>query len=87
MPKQTISNQYAIYLRKSRKDVQMEALGAGETLARHRKTLLELAGSMKLPVTKLYSEVVSGDSIAARPQMQQLLAAVRWASVNISSRF
>lgn len=76
MPKQTISNQYAIYLRKSRKDVQMEALGAGETLARHRKTLLELAGSMKLPVTKLYSEVVSGDSIAARPQMQQLLADV-----------
>ena len=40
-------NQYALYLRKSRRDAEMEALGAGETLARHRKTLLELAGRMK----------------------------------------
>lgn len=28
---------YAIYLRKSRADVEAEKLGEGETLARHRK--------------------------------------------------
>ena len=72
----TRQNQYALYLRKSRRDAEMEALGAGETLARHRKTLLELADRMKCPVTAIYSEVVSGESIAARPQMQQLLADV-----------
>lgn len=69
-------NQYALYLRKSRKDAEMEALGAGETLTRHRKTLLELADRMKCPITAIYSEVVSGESIAARPQMQRLLADV-----------
>lgn len=72
----TRQTQYALYLRKSRRDAEMEALGAGETLARHRKTLLELAGRMKCPVTAVYSEVVSGESIAARPQMQRLLADV-----------
>lgn len=76
MLNQNKSTQYAIYLRKSRKDVEMEALGAGETLARHRKTLLELADSMKLPITQIYSEVVSGETIAARPQMQRLMADV-----------
>lgn len=72
----TRQNQYALYLRKSRKDAEMEALGAGETLARHRKTLLELADRMKCPITAVYSEVVSGESIAARPQMQRLLSDV-----------
>lgn len=31
---------YAIYLRKSRADLEAEARGEGETLARHRKQLL-----------------------------------------------
>lgn len=34
---------YAIYLRKSRADLESEKLGEGETLARHRKILEELA--------------------------------------------
>ena len=34
---------YAIYLRKSRADVEAEKLGEGETLARHEKILTELA--------------------------------------------
>ena len=34
---------YAIYLRKSRADLEAEKLGEGETLARHRKILEELA--------------------------------------------
>ena len=67
---------YAIYLRKSRIDLEAEAHGEGDTLARHRKTLLALAAAQQLNVTRIYEEVVSGDTIAARPQMQQLLADV-----------
>ena len=35
--------EYAIYLRKSRADIEAEAKGEGETLARHEHRLLELA--------------------------------------------
>ncbi len=65
---------YAIYLRKSRKDSEAEAHGEGETLARHKRILLDYAKKNNLKITKIYEEIVSGESIAARPQMQQLLA-------------
>lgn len=64
---------YCIYLRKSRKDAELEAQGMGETLARHRRTLTELAAARGLPVGRVYEEIVSGDTIAARPQIQALL--------------
>lgn len=67
---------YAIYLRKSRKDAEAEQRGEGETLARHRKILLDYAACNNLNVTRVYEEIVSGESIAARPQMQQLLTDV-----------
>lgn len=63
----------AIYLRKSRKDLEAEAHGDGETLARHRAALLANAKRMGRTVTEIYAEVVSGDSIAARPEMQRLM--------------
>lgn len=64
---------YAIYLRKSRADKEAELRGEGETLAKHEHTLLELAKKRNLHVVQIYREIVSGDSIAARPQMQQML--------------
>lgn len=64
---------YCIYLRKSRADVEAEARGEGETLARHEKILLGLAKKLQINVTKIYKEIVSGETIAARPVMQQLL--------------
>ena len=64
---------YLMYLRKSRADVEAEAHGAGDTLARHQDELLRAAKRLNLPVSKIYREIVSGDSIAARPVMQQLL--------------
>ena len=64
---------YCIYLRKSRADAEAELLGEGETLARHEKTLLALAKKLKLPITKIYKEILSGETIAGRPVMQQLL--------------
>ena len=34
---------YVIYLRKSRKDIELELIGEGETLARHKAALIALA--------------------------------------------
>lgn len=64
---------YAIYLRKSRADLEAEARGEGETLARHRAALLELAQKLGLSIQKEYAEVVSGESIQDRPRMRELL--------------
>lgn len=67
---------YCIYLRKSRKDYESEASSEGETLLRHKKMLMEYAQKNKLNIMKVYEEIVSGDTIASRPVMQELLADV-----------
>lgn len=67
---------YCIYLRKSRADLEAEALGAGDTLKRHETTLTALALARGLEVAHIYREIVSGDTISARPQMQQMLSDV-----------
>ena len=64
---------YSIYLRKSRADAEAEMAGEGETLARHEKALLSLAKKQNLHITKIYKEILSGETIAGRPVMQQLL--------------
>lgn len=66
-------DQYAIYLRKSRADAEAEKLGEGETLARHKKILTELAARKSLYVGKIYQEIVSGETIEARPEIQKLI--------------
>ena len=67
-----MNKQYYIYLRKSRKDQELEH-ELGDTLARHRKQLLELARQKHLTVSAIYEEVVSGETIAQRPEMQRML--------------
>lgn len=62
----------AIYLRKSRSDPDDESIS--ETLARHKKTLLEFAKKNKLTITTLYEEVVSGDGLFVRPEMIRMLS-------------
>lgn len=64
---------YCAYLRKSRRDVELEAMGQGETLARHEKQLRDLADRLGIRVARWYREIVSGDTIAERPQVRQLL--------------
>ncbi len=64
---------YCLYLRKSRADTEAEAKGAGETLSRHETALLALAKRLDLTITAVYKEIVSGETIANRPVMQQLL--------------
>ena len=67
-------DRYAIYLRKSRADLEAEKLGEGETLARHKKILTELAARKGLFVEKIYQEIVSGaESIDDRPVIKQLI--------------
>lgn len=67
---------YCIYLRKSRADREAELHGEGETLARHERTLIDLAHRKKLNITAIYKEIVSGETIASRPEMQKLLSEV-----------
>lgn len=67
---------YCLYVRKSRADAEAEARGEGETLTRHINTLLELAKKRHFDVTQIHREIVSGETIAARPVMQQLLSEV-----------
>lgn len=67
---------YDIYLRKSRADRDAEASGQADTLLRHRSTLLALAQTMGLTIHHIFEEVVSGERIANRPEMQKLLAEV-----------
>lgn len=71
-------NLYAMYLRKSRTDMELEAMGEGETLARHHNMLMNLAAKHDIHPDQIvvYKELVSGDSIDERPQMQKLLADV-----------
>ncbi len=75
---------YCAYLRKSRADRDAELRGEEETLARHKRILTELSEKMQKPISKFYSEVVSGETISDRPVMQELLADVeagRWTGV------
>ncbi len=60
----------AAYLRKSRMEEGMET---EEVLSRHRQGLIECAQRHGLDIVEYYPEVVSGESLYARPQMLRLL--------------
>lgn len=68
----------AIYVRKSRKDLELEQQGEGETLSRHLKILDDLCKKLHIVVKDedIYKEIVSGESINIRPEMQKLLKKV-----------
>lgn len=77
---------YSMYLRKSRSDEQAEARGEGDVLARHRRTLTDLAERNGAIIGQVYEEVGSADSIAARSEMQKLLLDVvagKWTGVYV----
>lgn len=68
--------QYVKYLRKSRFDRDYAELSIEETLKRHEAILDKLAGDGGYHIAKTYYEVVSGESIAARPEIQKMLEEV-----------
>jgi site-specific DNA recombinase len=65
-----------MYLRKSRADLDAEARGEGETLAKHKKALLKVAKHQNLNIIKIREEIVSGESLAFRPEMLKVLQEV-----------
>lgn len=65
---------YCMYLRKSRADSELAI--KEDVLSRHEYTLVELAKRHNYNITKIFREVVSGETLAARPQMQELLSEV-----------
>lgn len=67
---------YVLYLRKSRFDRDYAELSVEETLKRHEEILNKLAKDRGYHIAKTYYEVVSGESIAARPQVQAMLEEV-----------
>lgn len=69
-------NRVAVYLRKSRADIEAEARGEGETLSKHKKALLELAHKNGYNILNIYEEIVSGERIADRPEIIRLLTEV-----------
>ena len=62
-----------MYLRKSRADKDYENLSTETILNRHEKTLMELAQKHNYDISKIFREVVSGETLSQRPQMQILL--------------
>jgi DNA invertase Pin-like site-specific DNA recombinase len=68
--------QYLEYLRKSQMDRDFEDVSVEETLNRHRAILDEFTKRRKLNVTMILEEVVSGESLHARPKMLELLELV-----------
>lgn len=66
-------DKYVIYLRKSRADIEAEKLGEGETLKRHKEILTNLCAKKGLYVENIYEEIVSGETIAARPEIQKMI--------------
>lgn len=72
----------AIYLRKSRADVEeeMKAAARGEkydTLGKHRRQLLDVARRDGHNVLEIYEEVVSGEFISERAEMQRMLKDIK----------
>ena len=66
----------ALYLRKSQADQPDESIA--EVLAKHRAMLIELADKMDVTISQddIYEEVVSGESLYARPEMLRMLEQV-----------
>ncbi len=64
---------YCAYLRKSRLDIEAERYGNTDTLDRQRQILIDFAKCNNISIKKFYKEVVSGESIDARPEVQKLL--------------
>lgn len=67
-----------MYLRKSREDAEAEKYGQGETLTTHYNILTNLAKRYGIVISEnnIFRELVSAESIDARPEMQKLLKLV-----------
>ena len=71
-------NRYAIYLRKSRADIEKEAHSKFETLDVHESILRDFLrkNNMRVSDEDVYRELVSGESLAVRYEFQRLMKVV-----------
>lgn len=67
---------YDAYLRKSRADLSLESTKKIDTLRQHEEFIKKRAKQLNISIRTWYKEVVSGDTIADRPEMQRLLKSV-----------
>lgn len=75
-------NDYFLYLRKSRADNEYEAVE--ETLAKHERQLQDFAIRLlgnRIPEHNIFREVVSGETIQDRPDIQKILSLIESSSV------
>ncbi|MBU5356089.1 recombinase family protein [Paenibacillus barcinonensis] len=71
-----LQGRFCMYLRKSRADMEAENRGEGETLARHERNLFDLAKRLKINISEVFREIVSGETISQRPVIQDVLRQV-----------
>ena len=69
-PTSLVGMEAGLYLRKSRME---EGMDTDEVLAKHQTALLDYARRNQIHIIEVYPEVVSGESLYARPQMLRLL--------------
>lgn len=75
-------NDYFLYLRKSRADNEYEAVE--ETLAKHERQLQDFAIRLlgnRIPERNIFREIVSGETIQDRPDIQKILSLIESPSV------
>ena len=77
MPELVKPGRYAMFLRKSREDVEAEREGKFETLAKHKAILERYAQDNGLNVVRVYEELVSGASLDTRDVAREMLEDVR----------
>lgn len=76
------SGVYDAYLRKSRADMELEKLKKFDTLKQHEKFLKDRAKQLGIKIRKTYKEVVSGESIQDRPEIQKVLKDVETGTID-----
>lgn len=67
---------YCAYLRKSRADIELENATGEDTLKRHKDIILKTSKTMNIVIDKWFQEVVSGETIEDRPEIQKMLLEV-----------
>ncbi len=73
---------YDAYLRKSRADMELEKLKKFDTLKQHEKFIRDRAKQLNIKIRKVYKEVVSGESIQDRPEIQKVLKEVETGTID-----
>lgn len=73
---------YDAYLRKSRADMELERIKKFDTLKQHEDFLKKRAKELGIKIRNIYREVVSGESIQDRPEIQKVLKNVETGTID-----